>query len=115
MRLVKAQRPRLNVPDLAWTLDLGEFSVGARHAGRFRGCYRQFHFNFAQVSEEVVVSKKVVETIYGKHNKYEVFQETSLLGSPKYYVRCSDGTTTSGTFSSLAKAVEWAREKAEKR
>ena len=56
------------------------------------------------------MSKEVVETIYGKYYKYEVIKETRTLSSPKYYIRCSDGST-SGSFSSLAKAVEWAREK----
>lgn len=60
------------------------------------------------------MTKEVVETIYGKHNKYEVIKETSTFGSPKYYVRCSDGTT-SGMFSSLSDAVARARDKADKR
>ena len=60
------------------------------------------------------MSKEVVDTIYGKHYKYEVIQETSSLGSPTYRVHCSDGTY-SGTFSSRSAAVEWANEKAEKR
>ena len=60
------------------------------------------------------MSKEVVETIYGKHYKYEIVQETSLIGSPKYYVKCSDGST-SGSFSSLSNAVDWANEKAGKR
>lgn len=59
------------------------------------------------------MSKEVVETIYGKHYKYEVIQETSTFGSPKYLVHCSDGSY-SGSFSSLSAAVEWANEKAEK-
>ena len=63
---------------------------------------------------EIKMSKEVVETIYGKHYKYEVVQETSTFGSPKYFVRCSDGSN-SGTFSSLSAAVEWAQGKAEKR
>jgi len=54
------------------------------------------------------MSKSVVETVYGKHHKYEVIQETSTFASPQYYVRRSDGKT-SGMFSSLADAVEWAQ------
>jgi hypothetical protein len=60
------------------------------------------------------MSKEVVETIHGKHNKYEVVRETSTLGNPKYYVKSSDGST-SGTFSSLSDAVDWANEKADKK
>ena len=56
------------------------------------------------------MSKEVLETIYGKHNKYEVIKETSTFGSPKYYVKSSDGKT-SGTFSSLSDAVGWAKDK----
>jgi hypothetical protein len=55
------------------------------------------------------MAKEVVETIYGKHHKYEMVQETSTLGSPKYYVRW-DGNT-SGSFSSLSDAVKWAKDK----
>ena len=55
------------------------------------------------------MSKQIVETIYGKHHKYDVIQETSTLGSPKYYVKRSDGKV-SGMFSSMADAVEWAKE-----
>ncbi len=60
------------------------------------------------------MSKEVVETIYGKHYRYEVIRETSTFGSPTYRVHCSDGSY-SGTFSSLSAAVEWAKEKSEKR
>jgi hypothetical protein len=57
------------------------------------------------------MSKEVVETVYGKHQKYEVIRETSTLLSPIYYVRSSDGTV-SGKFASLADAVDYAQEKA---
>jgi hypothetical protein len=43
------------------------------------------------------MSKQIVETIYSKHHKYDVIQETSTLGSPKYYVKRSDGKV-SGMF-----------------
>lgn len=58
------------------------------------------------------MAKEVVETIYGKHDKYEVVKETSTFGSPKYYVRWPGGN--SGQFSSLSDAVEWAKGKAGK-
>ena len=54
---------------------------------------------------------EIVETIYGRHLKYEVIRETSTLGSPTYRVKSSDGKY-SGNFSSLADAVRWATERA---
>ena len=60
------------------------------------------------------MSKEIVETIWGKHNKYDVIRETTTLGSPTYRVHCSDGSNSS-SFSSLSAAVEWAKGKAEKR
>lgn len=60
------------------------------------------------------MSKEVVETIYGKHHKYEVIRESSAIGSTLYRVHCSDGSY-SGSFSSLSAAVGWANDKAEKR
>ena len=56
------------------------------------------------------MSKEVVEVVYGKHEKYEVIKDTSVFTSPKYFVQSSSGKT-SGTFSSLAAAVEWAEER----
>lgn len=58
------------------------------------------------------MSKEVVETIYGKHYKYEVVCETGLIENRMYYVRCSDGST-SGIFSELRAAVDWANKRAE--
>lgn len=55
------------------------------------------------------MSSDVVETIYGKHKKYEVIKESSLINT-KYRVKDSDGNY-SGTFSSLADAVKWAENK----
>lgn len=52
--------------------------------------------------------KTVVETFHGKHHKYEVMKETSLLGSPKYYIY-KDGKYHRGSFSSLRDAVEAAK------
>lgn len=56
------------------------------------------------------MSKKVVETVYGKHHKYEIVRDSGVL-STKYYVRKEDGSMASGKFSSLEAAVEWAEEK----
>ena len=53
------------------------------------------------------MSEKVVETVYGKYEKYEVIKQTGIISSPKFIVRSSNGKY-SGTFDSLAAAVEWA-------
>lgn len=53
---------------------------------------------------------KVVETFYGKHNKYEVVKRAGgLFSSPEYYIR-KDGKPHRGSFSSLRAAVEAAKE-----
>ena len=56
------------------------------------------------------MGKEVVETIYGKHKKYEIIRETGTFSNPKYVVKDSDGKY-SGEFSSLSDAVEWAENK----
>jgi hypothetical protein len=55
-----------------------------------------------------MASKEVVETIYGKYSKYEIIKETSLFGSPKFYIY-KDGKYHRGSFSSLRGAVEAAK------
>lgn len=53
--------------------------------------------------------KTVVETVYGKHHKYEVMKDAGgVFGSPKYYVY-KDGKPYRGSFSSLRDAVEAAK------
>jgi hypothetical protein len=52
--------------------------------------------------------RDVVETVFGKHNKYEVVRSTHLLSSPTYYV-WRDGKPYRGTFKSLRDAVEAAQ------
>lgn len=61
-------------------------------------------------SREKLRGGKVAETVYGKRSKYEIIKRSGAFTS-KYYVR-KDGEVTSGIFSSLKAAVEWA-EKAE--
>lgn len=56
-----------------------------------------------------MASKKVVETIYGKHYKYEIVEKSGVF-STKYYVRKGDGSIAASSFSSLKAAVEWAKE-----
>jgi hypothetical protein len=56
-----------------------------------------------------------VETFYGKHNKYTVIKKSGgTFGSPKYYVKISNGETK-GSWDSLSDAVEWATQRADKR
>jgi hypothetical protein len=55
-----------------------------------------------------VSDKKLKETVYGKHHKYEIYEERSTFGSPKYYVY-RDGRPHRGSFSSFADAVEAAK------
>ena len=54
------------------------------------------------------MSDSVVETIYGKHTKYEVIRKSSTVFATKYVVKSSSGKY-SGEFSTLVAAVEWAR------
>ena len=50
--------------------------------------------------------RKVVETVYGKHHKYEVLKEPAgVLSSSKYYVY-KDGKFHRGSFDSLRDAVQ---------
>ncbi len=50
--------------------------------------------------------KNVVETLYGKYNKYEIVKDPGgLLTSTKFYIY-RDGAYHRGSFSSLAAAVE---------
>lgn len=53
----------------------------------------------------------VIETIYGKYSKFEIVRETSVLGSPKFYIR-KDGKHHKGAFASLSDAVEAAKNEA---
>jgi hypothetical protein len=55
-----------------------------------------------------MADKKVVETVYGKHHKYEIVKEEHLISDSTYYVY-KDGKPHRGSFSSLSKAVEAAK------
>ena len=53
--------------------------------------------------------KEIVETVFGKHNKYEIVRSRgSLLESPKYWIY-KNGKLYRGTFASLSVAVEAAK------
>ena len=52
---------------------------------------------------------KIVETIYGKHSKYEIMQVPGGLLSSTSYVIYRNGSYDRGSFSSLAAAVQAAR------
>jgi len=49
--------------------------------------------------------KEVVETVYGKHHKYEIVKDPGLFSATKYYIR-RDGKPFKGSYSSLRDAVE---------
>ena len=51
----------------------------------------------------------VKEVIYGKHAKYEV-RESTVLSLHRKYVIYKDGQYWKGTYDSLARAVEVARD-----
>ena len=53
--------------------------------------------------------KEVVETVYGKYNKYEIMKESGgVFGNPRFYLY-KDGKPYRGSFSSLRDAVEAAK------
>lgn len=53
--------------------------------------------------------KEVVETIYGKHAKYEIVKSSGgVIAEPKYYIY-KNGNYYRGYFSSLREAVEAAK------
>lgn len=56
------------------------------------------------------MSKTVMETIYGKYHKYEIVRsDGGFLSSPTFYIY-RDGEHWKGSYDSLAKAVQAARE-----
>ena len=59
-----------------------------------------------------MASTKVVETVYGKHSKYEIVRKSKTFGTT-FFVK-KDGSVDSGKFHSLSAAVEWAKKKAGK-
>lgn len=53
--------------------------------------------------------KELVETVYSKHHKYEIYRKSGgVFGSPTYQIY-RDGKPHLGSFSSLKDAVERAR------
>lgn len=54
------------------------------------------------------MSDQVIETIYGKYNKYEILKSVGPLGGIKFYLY-RDGKPFKGSYSSLADAVEAAK------
>jgi len=54
--------------------------------------------------------RNIVETVYGKHHKYEIAKDSGgVFGNPKYSV-LRDGKPFKGSYSSLADAVEAAND-----
>ena len=54
-----------------------------------------------------MTNKEVVETIYGKHSKYEIVKKSTML-STEYYIY-KNGKYHRGSFSTLKTAVEAAQ------
>lgn len=57
-----------------------------------------------------MADKDVVEVIYGKHSKYEIVRSKGNLISSTTYSIHKNGEYHRGSFDSLAKAVEAAKE-----
>ena len=55
------------------------------------------------------MTKEVVEVVYGKTHKYEVIRDKGLVFDTKFYVQ-RDGKSFKGPYSSLASAVEAAKQ-----
>lgn len=56
-----------------------------------------------------MTDKEIVETIYGKHHKFEIVRDSGgLFRSINFYVR-KDGKPFKGSYSSLADAVDAAK------
>lgn len=53
---------------------------------------------------------RVVETIYGKHSKYEIYELPGGLLSSTSYMVYRNGSFFKGSYSSLRAAVEAARQ-----
>ena len=60
-----------------------------------------------------MADQDLIETFYGKYSRYDVYSQSSLIGSPKFYVR-KNGRPHRGSFSRLDAAVAAAREDARK-
>ncbi len=59
-----------------------------------------------------MAEKQLIETVYGKYNKYEVLKDSSSFwGNPKFYIH-KNGQPFKGPYSSLSSAVEAAKKEA---
>jgi hypothetical protein len=57
-----------------------------------------------------MADKEVVETVYGKYNRYEIVRESGGLLSKRKFQIYRDGKYHRGAFSSLKDAVEAAKD-----
>lgn len=53
------------------------------------------------------MARKLIETLYGKRSKYEIYRSETLLSHE--FVIYRDGDYWKGTYDSLAKAVDAAK------
>jgi hypothetical protein len=56
-----------------------------------------------------MADKKIIETFYGKHSKYEVVKSSGTVFSSSQYYIYKDGEQHSGGYNDLRKAVEAAK------
>ncbi|MEW8003635.1 MAG: hypothetical protein AB2827_12690 [Candidatus Thiodiazotropha sp.] len=57
-----------------------------------------------------MADKELIETIYGKYNKFEIMKQSGgTFGSPKFYI-FKDGKSYRGPYSNLQDAVEQAKQ-----
>lgn len=57
-----------------------------------------------------MADKDAIETIHGKYHKFEIVKDPSgVFGSVKFYIR-KDGKPFKGSYSSLAAAVQAAKD-----
>ncbi len=54
------------------------------------------------------MSKKLIETVYGKRSKFEIYEVPKSFGGKEFIIH-KDGDYWKGVFDSLAKAVERAK------
>lgn len=55
------------------------------------------------------MAKELIETVYGKRSKFEVYRVSKAFGGHEFIIN-KDGAYWKGTFDSLAKAVQRAKD-----
>ena len=79
--------------------------------GAFQTCVQGFGADLRRRALDAgaeMADRKIIETIYGKQNKYEVVRVTKTFGGYEFYIY-KNGDYYRGWYSSLAAAVEAAK------